>query len=141
MAGLFVAGIGLFLLLQALFVPKGFGELGHFRPAAMTDNAARPISFAGRKSCAGCQGDVIEAQNGSLHAALGCEACHGAQAKHAANPAAVKPVKLDTTKLCPVCHEANVGKPKGFKQVDAAEHSGGQPCDTCHQPHAPAIGG
>jgi protein-arginine kinase activator protein McsA len=41
--------------------------------------------------------------------------------------------------LCVRCHEANIAKPKGFPQVVSAEHSTGVSCDTCHQPHSPAI--
>ena len=43
--------------------------------------------------------------------------------------------------LCVRCHEANSAKPKTFPQVASAEHSSGMPCDTCHQPHSPAISG
>jgi protein-arginine kinase activator protein McsA len=51
----------------------------------------------------------------------------------------VQPAKLDTAVLCVRCHEANIAKPKGFPQVASADHSNGMPCDTCHQPHSPAI--
>jgi hypothetical protein len=34
---------------------------------------------------------------------------------------------------------ASAAKPKGFPQVDADQHANGLPCQTCHQPHNPAI--
>jgi hypothetical protein len=51
----------------------------------------------------------------------------------------VVPQLPDTAVLCARCHQANTGKPNGFPQVEAAEHSGGQPCKLCHQPHSPLL--
>jgi transcription elongation factor Elf1 len=68
-----------------------------------------------------------------------CEACHGPQAKHADDPASIKPQKLDTAVICARCHEANSAKPKTFPQVVTADHAQGIACDTCHQPHRPKI--
>ena len=34
---------------------------------------------------------------------------------------------------------ASAARPKSFPQVQADEHSSGVPCETCHQPHSPAI--
>ena len=62
-------------------------------------------------------------------------------AKHADDPSSVTPVKPDTAVLCARCHTASAAKPKGFPQVDPADHSNGVPCETCHQPHSPAIDG
>jgi len=58
---------------------------------------------------------------------------------HAEDPTTVKPVLPDTAVLCARCHTASAAKPKGFPQVNPAEHSNGVPCETCHQPHSPAI--
>jgi hypothetical protein len=60
--------------------------------------------------------------------------------RHADDPSTVKPVLPDTAVLCARCHTASAAKPKGFPQVVPADHSGGMPCETCHQPHSPAIG-
>ena len=59
---------------------------------------------------------------------------------HADDPATVTPVKPDTLVLCARCHTASAAKPKGFPQVDPTQHMGGVPCETCHNPHSPAIG-
>lgn len=139
MAGIFAVGIVLFLALQAAFIPKSFGLYGHYRAGAITDEAKKPRVYAGRASCARCHAPQVEAKSANKHAGLGCEACHGPLIEHAANPARMKPAKLDAKSLCPVCHEMNAARPKWFKQVKSVEHSSGEACDTCHQPHAPKM--
>ena len=59
------------------------------------------------------------------HAHVNCEACHGPLAKHADDPARSTPAKLDTAVFCARCHTASAAKPKGFPQVDPADHSSG----------------
>jgi hypothetical protein len=138
MAGLFGVGILLFILARALFVPKGFGELGHYRTGALANNRARPPSFAGRAACVECHDAVPPAQKGGKHASIRCEACHWALAAHAENPADNKPAKLDPKVLCVKCHLANVAKPKGFPQIDPKDHMDGNSCTECHDPHYPS---
>ena len=139
MAGVFVAVILAFLGIRAVLVPKSFGQYGHYRGNALAEVAARPVTFAGHQACEDCHTDVLEKKKSGRHVHVNCEACHGALAKHADDPGSVEPVKLDTAVLCVRCHEANLAKPKGFPQVASADHSTGLPCDTCHQPHSPAI--
>lgn len=143
-AGLFLLGLLIFVLLRAVFIPKGFGEFGHYRSGALADNRGKQVVFAGRKACLECHTDVEEAQKGSRHATLSCEVCHGAQSAHAAaaDPSALKPKKPEAAAiatLCLGCHEANVAKPKGFKQIDAKSHMGGKRCTECHKHHAPQL--
>jgi hypothetical protein len=137
--GLFVVAFLVFLLVRGFVVPKSFGQYGHYRAAAIDEIAARPIAFAGHQACSDCHTDVQETKGKGKHAGVSCEACHGALAKHAADPANVTPPKLDTGVLCARCHAASAAKPKFFPQVDTAAHSNGVPCETCHQPHNPAI--
>lgn len=139
LAGVFLAGILLFLVLRSFLVPKSFGQYGHYRGNSLSEIAARPSNFAGHETCETCHSDVLEKKKDGKHARVNCEACHGALAKHADDPASVTPQKLDTAVLCVRCHEANAAKPKGFPQVVSADHAGGLPCDTCHQPHSPAM--
>ena len=49
---LFAAGIVAFLVLRALFVPATFGELGHYRRAALDEARAPAPVHAGRRACA-----------------------------------------------------------------------------------------
>jgi hypothetical protein len=137
MAGLFVAGLVLFLIARTVLVPKDFHELGHFRTGALADNMARPVAFAGRDACESCHPDVVDARKGSRHATIACEACHGAQAKHAEDPQKLKPARPDPRKLCLACHQKDMAKPKTFKQVNPQEHMGFEPCVSCHEPHHP----
>ena len=139
LAGVFVAGVLLFLVIRSFLVPKSFGEYGHYRGNALAEIAARPVNFAGHETCETCHADAFDKKKDGKHAHVNCEACHGPLAKHADDPGSVTPAKLDTAVLCVRCHEANAAKPKSFPQVVSADHSNGLPCDTCHQPHSPAI--
>jgi transcription elongation factor Elf1 len=134
-----VLGVAAFVLLRAAVVPPSFGQYGHYRGDAIAEIAARPIAFAGHETCEACHTEVVDQKKQGKHVVIACEACHGALAKHADDPASVKPPKLDTAVVCARCHEANSAKPKGFPQVATADHSGGIACDTCHRPHRPKI--
>ena len=139
LAWVFVAGFVLLLLLRAFFVPKSFGKYGHFRGDAITEIAARPVAYAGHQTCEGCHSDVLDIKKDGKHARVACESCHGPLANHADDPGSVQPEKLQTAGLCVRCHEANSAKPKKFPQVASKEHSSDLPCETCHQPHSPAL--
>ena len=136
-AVLFAAGILVFLGLQALLVPRGFGAYGHYRPGALDDNRARPLAHAGRAACLDCHADVWETLQKGKHGQVHCEACHGPLARHAEDPSLAKAVKPDPKTLCLRCHQQGVARPAKFPQVDAAAHSGGESCTTCHKAHDP----
>src|SRR5271170_2150466 len=138
-AGIFPVAILVFLGIRGWLVPQTFGQYGHYRGAAITEIAAKPIQFAGHQTCETCHSDIADKKSHGKHASVSCEACHGALANHADDPS-VPPAKLDTAKLCVQCHEASAAKPKSFPQVESASHSNGLPCETCHQPHSPAMG-
>jgi len=139
LGAVFVAGTLLFLGARSFLVPKSFGQLGHYRAAAIGEIASHPVKFAGHETCEACHTDVVEKKSAGKHAHVNCEACHGPQSAHADDPGSGLPPKLEATKLCPQCHEENAAKPKGFPQVASEEHSSGLPCDGCHQPHSPVI--
>lgn len=138
-AFLFCVAFVVFLVIRHFVVPKSFGEYGHYRGAAISEIAARPVHFAGQQRCEECHTDVASLKQSGVHAGVRCEACHGPLAGHTDDPGNVLPAKLDTAQLCVRCHAASAAKPKNFPQVAAEEHSGGVPCETCHQPHSPAI--
>jgi len=139
MAVLFAAGLVLFLIVRIVLVPEDFYELGHFRTGALADNMARPMVFAGREACESCHSDIVDERKGSRHAAIACEACHGALARHADDPASLKPPRPDARTLCLVCHREDVASPKTVKQVNPQTHMGGQACISCHKPHHPEM--
>ncbi len=136
---LFGIGLTVFLVARELLIPKNFGEYGHYRPGALADNQARPVSFAGRVACEECHSEVVEERNGSRHDRVNCEACHGALAAHAEDPTSVKPSLPDVGALCRTCHERLVGRPVNFPQVDVKDHSGDEACASCHRPHHPEL--
>ena len=140
MAGLFLLGIVAFLLFRAVMVPAGFGRYGHYRAGALDDIRARPLKYAGRTACEDCHADIVAARQGSRHAKIGCEACHGPSLKHVESGGGdPKPIKPDSRVLCARCHEASPWKPKSFPQVVVATHNPDAACIACHQPHAPKI--
>jgi uncharacterized CHY-type Zn-finger protein len=139
LAAVMVVALVAFVILRATVVPRSFGEYGHYRGASIGEVASRPVAFAGHGRCEACHTDVVDQKKLGKHVVLACEACHGALAKHADDPGSLQPKKLDTAVVCARCHEANAAKPKDFPQVATADHSGGLPCDTCHQPHRPKI--
>ena len=140
-AVILLAGLGIFLAVRTAFIPKAFGEYGHYDPAALERIRARSVSYAGQDQCVLCHDEQAKARAAGKHAHVACEACHGPQASHALadDPSAHKPPLPDVANLCRRCHEKDAAKPKGFPQVVTAEHSGGALCNTCHQPHNPHL--
>jgi hypothetical protein len=139
MAGLFALGIVAFFVFRALKVPDDFGVYGHYRAGALAPNRDYPLKFAGRAACIECHSDVQEKRAAGKHARIGCEACHGALGKHAADPDALKPVRPDPRSTCLICHAARPSKPAGFPQIHPPDHSPGGPCTECHVAHNPAV--
>jgi cytochrome c554/c'-like protein len=133
----FAAGVAAFLGLKTLLVPEGFGLYGHYRAGALDDNRAHSVSFAGRAACADCHEDEPAALRRGKHAAVGCEACHGALAVHAQDPEALKPALPVVPGLCLGCHRRASGRPAAFPQVDPEDHAGEARCTECHTPHDP----
>lgn len=138
LALLYLAGTLAFFGLRSFLVPRTFGQYGHYRGAAIAEIAARTPRFAGHQTCETCHADIAQTKAAGRHAHVNCEGCHGALQKHADDPS-IDPGKPDTAVLCVRCHAASAARPKDFPQIDAAQHSGGVPCQTCHQPHNPAI--
>jgi predicted CXXCH cytochrome family protein len=138
-AGLFLAGLIVFVVVRNALVPEDFGRLGHYRASALDDSRAKPLVHAGQAACAECHADVVELRSPSRHAAVACEGCHGPLAAHATGADERKPARPDGRELCVRCHAANAGRPAWFRTVSARDHAGDEPCITCHRPHAPAI--
>ena len=139
-AGLFIAGLVSFLLLQMMLVPKGFGVYGHYRAGALDDSRLQPVAFAGRTACESCHTDPADALKAGKHARLGCEACHGPLARHAeAEDATANKPQRPTAAVCLVCHTSNVAKPAGFPQMTLKEHAEAGSCLECHKPHQPSM--
>ncbi len=139
LAALFLGGVLVFAIARAEFVPATFGELGHYRAAAIGDVRARPLMHAGQAKCAECHTDVVELRAKARHKNIACESCHGPLAWHADGTDDKKPALPVATPLCTHCHAANTGKSKRYPTVDIKEHAGTESCLTCHKPHDPRI--
>jgi predicted CXXCH cytochrome family protein len=136
-AGLFLGGLAVFLLLRTALVPSDFGVYGHYRAGALVDGRARPLAHAGRAACAACHAERVGELGKGAHAGVGCESCHGPLAGHATDPAAAKASRPDGRALCLTCHRFSVGRPAGFSQVDPREHAPEGECTECHGAHDP----
>jgi hypothetical protein len=117
----FVVFIALFLGVRYLLVPRSFGEYGHYRGKALSENADRPFHYGGTASCTKCHADIVADKSHGHHAGLACEGCHGPGYKHAVYADSAHKVKLadslilkrDSTRLfCAVCHEKNAARIK-----------------------------
>jgi predicted CXXCH cytochrome family protein len=139
LAGVLLAGVVLFLVIRQAIVPKGFGQLGHYRPGALDDVAARPVSFAGHGTCEACHDEVAKVKTAGKHAGIACESCHGPAAAHTEDPTAHQVMKPDPKVLCVRCHEKDPARPQKFPQVISKEHAGETSCAECHKPHSPQI--
>lgn len=139
LAGLFLAGVVVFVIVRAALVPDDFGVYGHYRAGALDDSMAKPVVHAGQAACADCHEDVVAMRAASGHAKVACEGCHGPAASHIEAPDERKPFRPDGRELCARCHAANTGKPRWYRTVAVQEHAGDEKCITCHQPHAPRI--
>jgi len=139
MAALFAAGLVVFLAVRQRFVPHDFGTYGHYRAGALDDARAKPIKFAGQRTCVECHSDVAERRSASHPAKVSCESCHGALAVHASGDSPATPGRPDGRAPCLTCHQKNVSKPAWFPQIVAAEHADEGPCTACHQPHSPGV--
>lgn len=139
MASLMLGVLAAFLLLRSALVPASFGKYGHYREAALADNRAHPIAFAGQQTCVACHDEVAAQRGQGKHRGVACEACHGPLHQHAQDPTGVKPKLPEVATLCVRCHEADAAKPATFPQVVSKDHSQGVICNTCHQPHRPKV--
>ena len=131
-----VAVIGLFVA-RSLLVPDTFGDLGHYRAAAIDTIVAHPKEYAGHQECTMCHRPIAEQRAASNHRGVRCEVCHGPAAAHVANPLEIKPAVPRERDLCVLCHAYSPSRPTGFPQIDSVTHNPRMPCAGCHEPHAP----
>ena len=132
--GLLVTGL---VLARHFLIPKTFGQVGHYRAAAVDSIAARKVKYAGREACVVCHDDVAKNHRGHRHAGVACEVCHGAGGAHADAPTDVRLQTPRQRAFCLLCHTYDPSRPTGFPQIDPVAHNSPKPCVGCHNPHAP----
>jgi hypothetical protein len=121
------AAVGLIMLRQE-FIPETFGDLGHYRAAAVDVNAAIEPHYAGWQMCAMCHPDKVQTKNKSFHKTVSCEACHGPASDHTTNPMQIHPEVPTGREPCLACHSYLASRPSGFPQVIEGRHN----CSACH---------
>jgi hypothetical protein len=133
---LLIGIVSSYCVARAFLTPSTFRQYGWFRGAAIDELRARPVVFAGRKTCEECHEDEVIKLSKFAHRNLACEACHGPRAAHAQDP----DVKSEVVSFshCLRCHEANPSRPKTHKQIVSKDHYTGSKCIECHLPHAPS---
>lgn len=135
---LFAIIIALFLLLRFFLKPESFGELGHYRAKAITENLNQTPNYIGTEKCIVCHEAEAELLANDLHADLSCEGCHGPGRKHQKDANHFKLSKPSTRLFCGQCHSENKSRPEGvIKQIDMATHNVENNCIECHNSHAP----
>ena len=143
---LLAVAIAGFIAARRILLPATFGDIGHYRAAALDVIKSKPVRHAGAAACADCHSDVAEVKATSKHAGLGCEGCHGPGAAHAEDPdsADARParhVSKDRRIFCGACHFENVSRPSFMPQVHPILHYPKQSCTDCHKPHSPKAEG
>jgi len=136
---LIVAGVAAGLTAKWFFTAESFYQFGHYRGKSVVEIAAQEPAFQTPRYCQSCHGERHAQWSANNHKTVSCEVCHGAAKGH---PQKAKlTIPADTRKLCTLCHEAMPGRPRTQPQVALAQHSGGQQCVVCHNPHAPKLAG
>lgn len=131
-----------FVAARRFLLPDTFGQIGHYRAAALEVIKFKPVRHAGAIACADCHSDVVDLKSSSKHAGVGCESCHGPGAAHAEDPdsAGARPerhLSKDRRIFCGACHSENVSRPSFMPQVHLMLHYPKQSCTDCHKPHSP----
>lgn len=126
-----------FMIGRSYLVPATFGELGHYRAAAVNEVASKNIRYAGREACALCHPDIVEVKRQGYHRDVGCEVCHGPAYNHTQDPVSHTPSAPRARGYCPLCHGYLPARPTGSPQIIAETHNPPKPCMSCHNPHDP----
>jgi cytochrome c553 len=133
--------IAAFLVVAAIAKPfltvDSFYRFGHYRANSVPEIAAQELVLQTAAYCQGCHSARHAQWSASSHKSVTCEVCHGAAQGHPQN--GKLPIPTDTVKLCTQCHEAMPERPRTQPQIQVAQHSNGQQCNVCHNPHSPKI--
>jgi cytochrome c553 len=117
--------------------PESFYKYGHYRANSVPEIAAEKPVYQTPRYCQNCHSERVAQWSANSHKTVNCEVCHGPAQGHPQNRKL--PIPPDTVKLCTLCHEAMPGRPSTQPQIVVAQHSLGQQCIVCHNPHAPKI--
>lgn len=137
----FAVFIGIMLVLKYLLTPESWREYGPYRGNALREIAAQDIKYMQMETCEMCHDSIASLKSEGVHKSLQCEVCHGPGYLHAddENEPENNDMQIpEDGQFCMRCHTKNPASPKNIiKQIDAAEHSEGEDCINCHNPHQP----
>jgi len=134
----FAIFIGIMLVLKYYLTPESWREYGPYRGYALTEIAGDEAKYVQMETCSMCHDSIAELKSQGVHETIECEICHGPGYKHADEPEHNRMEIIGDGLFCLRCHEKNMARPENIiKQIDAAEHSEGEECTTCHNPHQP----
>lgn len=134
---LIVAAAAVAAIAAPLLTVDSFYRFGHYRANAVPEIAAEEPVYQTPRYCYGCHTERRAQWSAGSHKSVICEVCHGPARGHPQN--GKLPIPNDAVKLCTQCHESMPARPKAQPQIRVAEHSGGQQCTVCHNPHSPKI--
>jgi len=134
---LIVAVLVVAAIAAPLLTVDSFYRFGHYRANSVVEIAAQEPVYQTTRYCHGCHTERRAQWSASSHKSVTCEVCHGPAQGHPQNGKLQIPA--DTVKLCTQCHEAMPGRPATQPQIQVAQHSSGQQCNICHNPHSPKI--
>ncbi len=135
---MFAVFIILFLILKHFLTPDTFGDLGHYRAAALEDHENMPLKYASDESCFDCHDDIFEFKKQDMHVDISCETCHGPGLEHVNSMEAADIMVPAGRDFCGRCHYKNAGRPgKVVTQIEPGNHNVDQDCIECHNSHQP----
>lgn len=122
-----------------LLTADSFYRFGHFRANSVTEIASQEPAYQTPRYCQSCHAERYAQWSANSHKTVICEVCHGAAQGHPQN--GKLPIPADTRKLCTLCHQRLVARPRAQPQIDVAQHAGNNQCIACHNPHSPKLAG
>ena len=134
---LIVAVVVVAVIAPQFLTVDSFYRFGHYRADSVSEIADKEPVYQTARYCHGCHTERRAQWSAGSHKTVVCEVCHGPAQGHPQN--GKLPIPADTVKLCTLCHEAMPGRPATQPQIQVAQHSGGQQCNVCHNPHSPKI--
>jgi len=135
-----------FLVIRALLIPKSFGRYEHYRGDNIKEQKDMPMVYQESAFCKDCHETQYGNWQGSSHATVNCEVCHGHWEIHNGR---VKTMTADKSNdACMICHQKLTGRPEKFLQIASfnkhmedtemqEEEEDIQNCLDCHDPHEP----
>lgn len=134
----FAVFILLMLGLKYFLTPDSWREYGAYRGNALIEIADKEAKYVDMETCAMCHDSIAELKTQGFHKSIQCELCHGPGYKHIEDEENVGMDIPEDDQFCMKCHTINAASPRDvIKQIDAVEHSEGEKCINCHNPHEP----